>query len=82
VQGGKIAVRFSAADSLSALQAAEMSINGGEWIAVKPSTRMTDSQSHDYSAGADKPVTEDITVAVRVYDERDNVTVRKAVIRP
>lgn len=82
VQGSKIAVRFSAADAHSALQAAEMSINGGEWIAIKPSTRMTDSLSHDYAAETDKPSATDVTVAVRVYDERDNVTVRKTVIRP
>ncbi len=81
-QGTKVIVRFSATDALSALQSAEMSINGGDWIAVKPSTRMTDSLSHQYSAEADKPASDEITVAVRVYDERDNVAVQKTVIRP
>jgi hypothetical protein len=59
-----------------------MSINGGDWIAVKPSTRMTDSLNHEYAAETEKPAADDITVAVRVYDEHDNVAVRKTVIRP
>lgn len=82
VQGAMLVVRFSAIDALSALQSAEMSINGGDWIAVKPSTRMTDALGHQYSSEADKPALDEITVAVRVYDERDNVAVRKTVIRP
>ncbi len=82
VEGGKVVVRFSASDALSALQSAEMSLNGAEWVAVKPSTRMTDSLRHDYAAEADKPAAAEITVAVRVYDERDNVVVRKTLIRP
>lgn len=81
-EGGKLLVRFSAADALSALQSAEMSVNGGEWIAVKPTTRMTDSIRHDYTAETAKPEAAEMTVAVRVYDERDNVAVRKTVIRP
>jgi sugar lactone lactonase YvrE len=82
VEGGKVIVRFSATDALSALNSAEMSVNGGEWVAVKPSTRMTDSLHHDYAAETAKPAESEITVAVRVYDERDNVAVRKTVIRP
>ncbi len=82
IEGGKVSVRFSATDALSALMSAEMSVNGGEWIAVKPSTRMTDWLRHDYAAETDKPAAAEITVAVRVYDERDNVAVRKTVIRP
>ena len=82
VEGAKVVVRFSATDALSALNSAEMSVNGGEWVAVKPSTRMTDSLRHDYAAETAKPAESEITVAVRVYDERDNVAVRKTVIRP
>jgi len=82
VQGAKLIVRLSATDALSALQSAEMSINGGAWIAVKPSTRMTDSLGHEYLAETAKPASDEFTVAVRVYDERDNVAVRKTVIRP
>ncbi|MBA3974227.1 MAG: hypothetical protein C0504_08435 [Candidatus Solibacter sp.] len=82
IEGGKLVVRFSASDALSSLQSAEMSVNGGEWTAVKPSTRMTDSPRHEYAAETAKPDAAEATVAVRVYDERDNVAVRKTVIRP
>ena len=82
IEGGKLVVRFSASDAMSALQSAEMSVNGGEWTAVKPTTRMTDSLRHDYAAETARPDAAETTVAVRVYDERDNVTVRKTVIRP
>jgi sugar lactone lactonase YvrE len=82
IEGGKLVVRFGASDAMSALQSAEMSVNGGEWTAVKPTTRITDSLRHDYAAETAKPDAAEVTVAVRVYDERDNVAVRKTVIRP
>ena len=47
-QGGKIDVRFHAKDALSVLDKAEYSVNGGDWKVVEPTTRLTDSQEHDY----------------------------------
>ena len=48
VQAGKIDVRFHAMDALNLLDKAEYSVNGGEWRVVEPTTRLTDSQEHDY----------------------------------
>jgi len=80
VEGNKILVSFKATDVLTPLQFAEFSINGGEWIAAQPTTRITDSLSHDYSVEADKPAGSEYTVAVKVADENDNVTVRKVTV--
>jgi hypothetical protein len=66
---------------LSALQSAEYSVNGAEWVEAMPTTRMTDSPAHDYVVELPKPATGEITVAVKVVDERDNVVVKKVVVR-
>jgi outer membrane protein assembly factor BamB len=81
LEGSKIILSFRASDASSALQSAEYSINGGEWIAAQPTTRITDSQAHDYAAEAARPGQSEITIAVRVTDEVDNVAVRKTTIR-
>jgi hypothetical protein len=81
IEGAKLIVSFRARDAFSALQSAEFSVNGGEWIAAAPSTRMTDSLEHSYTAEAGKPAQTEITVAVRVTDEFDNSAVRKTTIR-
>lgn len=77
VEGSKIVIRFRAADALTPLQSAEYSVNGGDWIAVPPSTRITDSLAHDYSAETVKGAGTEYTIAVKVLDERDNVSVQK-----
>jgi hypothetical protein len=82
IEGARIRIRFHAADKLSALQSAEFSVNGGEWIAIPPTTRITDSPAHDYEAETPKPAGSEFTVAVKVFDERDNVAVQKFLIRP
>jgi hypothetical protein len=79
--GSKIAVKFTAADAVSSLESAEYSLNGGEWIAVPPSTRMTDSPRHDYAVEIAKPAGTEFTVAVRVADERENTVVKKSTVR-
>jgi hypothetical protein len=81
VEGGKLVIRFRASDALSPLASAEYSVNGGDWVSVPPTTRMTDSLSHDYSAEAAKPAVAEAVVAVKVADEFDNVAVRKIVVR-
>ena len=62
---GKIEVRFHAKDALSMLGKAEYSINGGDWMVVEPTTRLTDSMEHDYRVQVDRGAGE-ATIAVRV----------------
>ncbi len=81
VEGGKLIVRFRARDASSALQSAEFSVNGGEWIAAPPTTRITDSQEHEYVTSTAEPAQQEITLAIRATDELDNVAVRRTTIR-
>ena len=77
--GAKLEVRFHAKDAMSALGKAEYSINGGDWMVVEPTTRLTDSLEHDYRVQVDRAG--ETTVAVRVSDENDNQSVAKIVVR-
>jgi sugar lactone lactonase YvrE len=77
--GGKIEVRFHAKDALSWLSKAEYSVNGGEWLVVEPTTRLTDSSEHDYRVQVDAQG--ETTIAVRVADEYENQAVAKVVVR-
>jgi hypothetical protein len=77
---GKIEVRFHAKDALSVLGQAEYSINGGDWVVVEPTTRLTDSMEHDYRAQVDRG-TGEATIAVRVQDEYENQAVAKTVVK-
>lgn len=81
IEGSKIVIRFHAADALTPLQSAEFSINGGDWTAVPPSTRITDSLAHDYAVETNKGESTEYTIAVKVLDDRDNVSVRKVSLR-
>ena len=78
--GSATEVRFHATDALNTLSKAEYSINGGEWTIIEPTTRLTDSQEHDYRL----PITRgagELTVAVRVTDAYDNEAVAKTVVK-
>lgn len=82
LEGSKIRIAFQASDALSSLSSAEFSVNGGEWIAAQPTTRMTDSLNHRYEVETEKPATgSEFVVAVRVTDERENVSVQKVVLK-
>ena len=78
--GGKIHIQFHAKDALSTLGKAEYSINGGDWMVVEPTTRLTDSTELDYRVETDRGSGE-ATIAVRVSDEFDNQAVAKTVVK-
>ena len=81
-EGGKLVIRFHAADTLSDLDSAEFSVNGGDWKPARPVNGMTDAAALDYAVEAPLPAGAEWTVAVRVTDENDNVEVSKIVVRP
>ncbi len=81
VEGGKLKVRFKASDALSLIQKAEISVNGGEWTAVDPVTKLSDSREEDYEVMLPGPSGREQTVAVRVADEYENESVAKVVVR-
>ena len=73
-------VQFRAKDALSTLGKAEYSVNGGDWMVVEPTTRLTDSSEHEYRISLARPQGE-TTVAVRVSDEFENQAVAKTVVK-
>lgn len=80
-EGNRIIVKFRLKDALSALQYAELSVNGGDWLDAEPTTRITDSPQHDYEVSLPRPAGSEFVIAVRAADERDNVAVRKVLLR-
>lgn len=78
--GNRLTISFTAADASTVLTKAEYSINAGDWVMIEPTTRLSDSREHSYSATVDRP-TGELTVAVRVTDEFENHSVAKTVIR-
>jgi hypothetical protein len=78
--GGKLQVRWHAADALSNLGRAEYSIDGGDWTVVEPVTKLTDSPALDYELTLDAGPGEH-TIAVRVVDENENLSVDKVVVK-
>ena len=77
VAGTKLNVGFEAKDALSNIVRAEYSLNGGDWIVVEPTTRLSDSKELSYKLSVDRSGVE-YTIAVRVTDEFDNQSVAKA----
>jgi sugar lactone lactonase YvrE len=78
--GGKLQVKWHAADALNNIAKAEYSLDGGEWKVAAPVTRLSDAQELDYELTLDAGVGEH-TIAVRVEDEYGNQAVEKTVVR-
>ncbi len=64
---------FTAKDGLSWIDKAEYSIDGGGWTLLTPVNKVTDSQTLNYSFATGSGQ----TVAIRVFDEDDNVVVKQ-----
>jgi sugar lactone lactonase YvrE len=79
--GGKLEVRWHAADALNIISKAEYSLDGGEWTVVAPVTKLSDSLDLDYDLTIDAGPGEH-TIAVRVQDEYENLATDKVVVRP
>ena len=71
--GSRRKISFTATDALSWIDKAEYSINGGEWTLLNPVNRVSDSQRLEYQLDVDS----NVTVAVRVFDDDDNVVVKQ-----
>ena len=77
--GGKLVVRWHAADALSVLGDAEYSLDGGDWTLAAPVTKLSDSQDLDYEITLDAPAGEH-TIAVRLDDDYANQATAKVVV--
>ena len=81
ISGGKIMASWKATDSLTIIDQAEYSLDGGEWTIVEPTSRLSDSLIEDYRIEIDSTPAKEHTVAVRVSDVFDNQSVGKAVVK-
>ena len=79
--GSKITVRWRAQDERSVIDRAEYSINGGDWIVVQPTTRLSDASELQYELTIDAQTVTERTIAVRVTDEYDNQSVESVVLK-
>lgn len=80
-KGSKLEARWKARDALSVIEAAEYSVDGGEWMVVAPSSRLSDSLELDYLLTIDNLPAGEHTIAVRVQDSHRNQATGKVVIR-
>lgn len=78
--GGKLQIRWHAADALNNIQKAEYSLDGGDWTLIAPTTGLSDSLELNYNLTVDAPPGEH-TVAVRVEDTYANQSAEKAVVQ-
>jgi hypothetical protein len=78
--GGKLQVKWHAADALNNIAKAEYSLDGAEWKVAAPVTRLSDARELDYDLKLDAEAGEH-TIAVRVEDEYGNLAGEKTVVR-
>jgi hypothetical protein len=78
--GGRLQVKWHAADALNNIAKAEYSLDGSDWKVAAPVTRLSDAQELDYELTLDAAAGEH-TIAVRVEDEYGNQAVEKTVVR-
>lgn len=70
-------VSFTARDAASAIDRAQYSLDGGEWILVAPSSGISDAPEEHYDFGIPAASPGEHTLVVRVYDHFDNVGTAK-----
>jgi hypothetical protein len=79
-EGNVLVLQFEAKDSLSWIDKAEYSINGGDWTLVNPVNRVSDSQHLQYKLEVPESSGGDPVIAVRVFDDSDNVSVKRFIV--
>ncbi len=80
-EAGRLRLRFRASDALSLIQKSQYSLDGAEWQVMLPSSRLFDSRDLDYDFLTDPAGAGEHTIAVRVFDARDNLAAAKVVVR-
>jgi WD40 repeat protein len=80
-----LVVKFTAHDSTSAIERAQYSLDGGDWIIVTPKTGISDTPEERYEFSivlpSDTAPGSEHSVAVRAYDHFDNIGSAKATVK-
>jgi hypothetical protein len=72
---------FTASHPTSSIERAQYSVDGGEWIFVRPANGINDYKTETYSFTVRGLTPGEHTVAVRAYDRFDNVGAAKTTIQ-
>jgi len=72
--------QFTASHPTSSIEKSQYSVDGGEWILLKPSRGISDFRTETYSFTARGLAPGEHTIAVRVYDRFENVGSGKTTI--
>ena len=78
--GKELKIGFRASDRMNSVQSAEYSIDGGEWKAAMPVSRVSDSRELVYDLESMELPPGEHTVVVRATDRVQNVGVIKTVV--
>ncbi len=79
--GGALGVKWRASDEFTVIEAAEYSLDGGDWMRVAPVGGVSDSKEHEYQLRLEGIAAGEHTIAVRVQDENENQAAEKTVVR-
>jgi outer membrane protein assembly factor BamB len=72
-------VKFAARDAASNIERAQYSLDGGEWILVAPTSRISDAPEQRYELTLKGLATGEHTISVRAYDRFENVGSAKTI---
>jgi hypothetical protein len=79
-----VIVKFAARDAASNIERAQYSVDGGEWILVAPTSRISDAPEERYEFTAEGLTgglsPREHTIAVRVYDRFENLGSAKTTV--
>lgn len=71
--GGGHSVSFTARDAISAIDHAQYSLDGADWVLVRPANGISDAPVEHYDFGVSSVTPGEHTLAVRVFDSFENV---------
>jgi WD40 repeat protein len=71
---------FTAEDATSSIEKAQYSVDGGDWILLAPVQGISDNKTENYSFAVRSLSPGEHTIAVRAYDQFDNVGAGKTII--
>jgi WD40 repeat protein len=76
-----VRVRFQASDSASPIARAQYSLDAGDWTVVFPIGGLSDALRESYDFQLHKVTPGEHTIAVRVYDQFENLSTAEATVR-
>lgn len=79
--GSKVSLSFRARDQWSWIAKAEYTLNGVDWLILDPVNKLSDAKELRYDILIDRPQPGEVSIAVRVTDEFDNVVVERVLVR-